>query len=118
MKVIALLFMVAAAYHGIALFQPVNDSPLWRHALFVAIDLVCAFGSLKRPPWFVWLFALLAIQQCLGHGGRFLSELVHEGHMSWIDLGVILFMPAALTCLIIDAKGRGRKAPGAGSERG
>ncbi|MBL0043187.1 MAG: hypothetical protein IPP33_01855 [Flavobacteriales bacterium] len=48
-KLFALLSLAAAAYHLVDLFHVVNDSPLWHSALFVAIDVFCAYGLLCRP---------------------------------------------------------------------
>jgi hypothetical protein len=103
---LALLSLAAAVYHFIGLFQPLNGSPPWRHGLFVAIDLSCAYGFLRRPRWFVWFFGALAMQQGYGHGSSLLRTLA-EGHVAWIDLGVVLFMAIALISLVIEARRSG-----------
>lgn len=102
-RLFALLSLVAAVYHAIGLFHPLNGSPTWRHVLFIAIDLFCVYGFLRHPHGFVWFFGASAVQQCYGHGGSLLRKHV-DGHISWIDLGVVLFMAIALTTLIIEAR--------------
>jgi len=109
-KFFALLSFCAALYHTVGLFHHVNDAPRWRHALFIAIDLVCVFGFLRRPRWFVWFFAVLAVQQWSSHGGSLLRKFAEEGHLSWIDLGGVIFMMSALICLIIDARRKSEHA--------
>src|SRR5262245_30352888 len=100
----ALLAVAAAAYHLVGLFHQVNEAPLWRHALFVAIDVGCALGFLFRPRWFVYVFAVLAVQQCIGHGASFARQYAEFHHIAWADLGVLVFMLAALIALIMDAR--------------
>ena len=99
----ALLSLGAAAYHLVGLFHMVNDSPFWRNALFVVVDVFCAYGFRRRPRWFVWFFGALAVQQCYGHGGSLVRAHM-EGHIPWLDIGVVLFMAIALAALIVHAR--------------
>lgn len=102
-KLLASLALAAAFYHLIGLFHPVNGSPPWRHAVFVAIDLISAYGFLHRPEWFVWFFGALTVQQWSSHGATFLDQLA-ENRIPWMDLAVVLFTTTALTCLVIDRR--------------
>lgn len=101
--------LCAACYHAAGLLLPVNESPLWRHALFVGIDLACAVGFLYRPSWFLLLFAGLTVQQCAGHGAAFFRNLEEEGKVQWLDAAVVIFMLAALACLVLDARRKEKK---------
>jgi hypothetical protein len=102
-RLFALFSLGAAAYHAVGLSHPVNDQPLWRHALFIGIDLSCTYGFLKRPRWFVWFFGALAVQQWYGHGRSLLRRFA-EGHIPWIDIGVLLFTAIALAALIMEVR--------------
>lgn len=102
----AFLAGTAAVYHAVGLFHHVNEAPLWRHALFIAIDVGCALRFLFRPRWFIYAFAALALQQCIGHGTSFLQHLGERDHFPWIDLGVLVFMPVALIALVIGMRRR------------
>lgn len=104
-KFFAFLAGLAAAYHLVGLFHPVNSSPAWRHALFVAIDVVCIVGLLRRPAWFKWIFSILAVQQIIGHGSTFLRAPTMNV-AAWLDLGVMLFVILAAVCLHMERGGR------------
>jgi hypothetical protein len=49
----------------------------WRHADFVAIDLVCAWYLLHRPRWFVWVFGLLTVETPLRSWRTCLDVMAH-----------------------------------------
>ena len=103
---LALLMLGAGAYHLMALVHPVNATPAWRHALFAAIDGCMAWGLWRRPPWFLWVFAILAVQQLMGHGVALLHQLRTGGHIDPIDPAAVLFVLTALTLLILDTRRR------------
>lgn len=104
-RLFALSSSAAACYHFAGLFIALNGSPLWRHALFIAIDAGCAFGFLKRPTWFTWLFCALAAQQCVSHGSAFLMDWSNDHRISWLDGLVVFFVLFATTCLVLDQRG-------------
>ena len=103
-QVFALFFLITAVYHFAGLFYPVNDSPKWRHALFIAINLFCAYGILKRPAWFVYLFFVLLLQQLYSHGSSMVNSWVATGSYknSLIDLLVVVTTPLIFMLLVYD----------------
>lgn len=95
--VAAVLFVATAVYHCVGAFTPIDDAPPLRHALFAAINAVCACGVVRRPRWFVVAFVVLTGQQLWSHGGRFIAALPT---VSALDLGVALAMLATCTWLV------------------
>ena len=102
-KAFAVLFLLTAIYHAAGLFIKINESPIWRHLLFVGINLFCVYGFLKRPKYFVYLFVLLLIQQYYSHG----TDLVHlwndQKQIDWISFFDLLILPIVLICLVEDS---------------
>jgi hypothetical protein len=103
-QVYAALSLLAGGFHLIGIFYPINSSPTWRHALFVGINLFCAYGFLKRPRFFVYLFFLLLLQQIYSHGGNVITIWNQQHLISWVDVSVVLFMLFAFVLLVIDKK--------------
>jgi hypothetical protein len=105
--------VLAAGYHaaGLADLLPNSQTPDWRHALFVAIDLVLAWYLLRRPLWMFPLFVLLFIQQAVSHGQNAIA-LWRSRHVidyiSAVDLGALLL---GLVLLIADLKAGLRNPP-------
>lgn len=66
----AVLFVLGATFHAIALARPDfgDPSPAWRHALFLAINAAFAVGFWRRPSWLPWAYLPLALQQTWSHG--------------------------------------------------
>jgi hypothetical protein len=95
----AAAFVVAAALHAVRAFE----SDAGRHALFVAINLACVVGILRRPRWFPLPFALLVLQQLGSHGGRAWSAAQAGTRPSGEDVAVVVFMPTLLGLLVWDA---------------
>lgn len=95
----AAAFVVTAVLHAARAF----DADAGRHALFVAINLACAVGVLRRPRWFPLPFALLVLQQLGSHGGRALTAVQAGARPSGEDLAVVVFMPALLGLLVWSA---------------
>jgi hypothetical protein len=100
---VGLCFLVGC-FHLIGIFYPINSSPAWRHALFVGINLFCAYGFLKRPRFFVYLFFLLLLQQIYSHGGDAIAIWNQQQIINWIDVAVVLLTFAAFVLLVIDKK--------------
>jgi len=101
---LAILPFVAALYHLIGVFYKVNNSPVWRHILFIGINIVCVYGLLKRPLWFIFFFLSLLIQQLYSHGGDILWHWQHEHRIDWISVGVVTFMPLIFVLLLWNRK--------------
>jgi hypothetical protein len=101
---LAILPIFAAFYHFIGIFYKLNSSPVWRHILFIVINIVCVYGLLNRPLWFIFFFFLLLIQQLYSHGGDILWHWQHEHRIDWISVGVVILMPAIFVLLLWDRK--------------
>jgi len=89
-------FVVGAVFHVYYLFAA-DSSPLWRHALFVAINLGVAWGCWRQPRWFFWVFGLLLLQQLYSHGADFAQAW--PGRVDWRSLLVLLGMPIVALAL-------------------
>ena len=107
-RIIAILFVLAATYHAVAFFQPafVNGGSHWRHAVFTAIDLLCAWYLLRRPRWFVWAFGLLTLETLYGHGMHAWMWWHTEQRLDWLSFAVLLVVPLTLVLLIQDRRSR------------
>jgi hypothetical protein len=104
--VFAAFFVLSAIYHLVGLFIHVNDSPFWRNLLFVVINSFVAWGLLKRPSYFIYLFILLMIQQIYSHGSDLINLWNDHHKLDWLSLLVIVILPVMLVFLIIDRKGK------------
>ena len=71
---LALGFGAGALFHLVSLVRPDigSFSPPWRHALFVAVNLLFAWAMLRPPRWLVVPAAILVVQQGYGHGADLL----------------------------------------------
>jgi hypothetical protein len=103
-QVYAALSLLVGGLHFIGIFYPINSSPTWRHTLFVGINLFSAYGFLKRPRFFVYLFFLLLLQQIYSHGGNAIAIWNQQHVVSWIDVIVLIFTALAFALLLIDKK--------------
>ena len=101
--VFALLAIAAMVYHIIGAIKPFDATPARRHSLFVGINIICIYGLLKRPVWFIWFWALLTFQQLYSHGSHFV-RLLAESKFTWIDFGVLVLMPVIFILLLIDKR--------------
>ncbi len=97
----ALLALAAMIYHFIGVITAFDNTPAWRHILFIGIIIICIYGLLKRPVWFIWFWAILTLQQFYSHGAHFIRFLT-ENNFVWIDFGVLLLMPSIFILLLID----------------
>ena len=106
--VLAAAFVAAAGYHLAAVLGVAGDpsSSRARHALFVAINLACAIGMVRRSRVFVWLFALLCAQQLYSHGSDAWRQWRAGEGVDWASALVLMGMPATLALLARDAKDR------------
>jgi hypothetical protein len=102
----AALSLLLAGFHFLGIFYPVNSSPVWRHGLFVLINLVCAYGFLNRPAFFVYFFFLLLLQQLYSHGGSALRFWMQTQIVCWLDMTILLFMIIAFVLLVLDLRNR------------
>jgi len=103
----AAAFLGAALYHLAAIVIPRFETfaypygyPLWRHLLFIAINLSMAWLLLKQVRWVVWLVALMTIQIYVGHGRYVWTTWIRESRIAWIDLLTTVGASAFLLLLI------------------
>lgn len=102
--VFSILTVLIAVYHFLAIFTRFDDSPVWRHSLFVGINLFCAYGFLKRPKYFVYFTAMLLVQQYYSHGIYLVRLWIDKNQLHWLSVFVLILLPIALICLIDDYK--------------
>ena len=95
-SIVSASFVVGALFHLYRLFVT-DPSPLWRHALFGAIDLGVGWGCWRQPRWFVWVFGLLLLQQLYSHGGDFAHAWPER--IDWRSLLVLVGMPLVAVAL-------------------
>ncbi len=105
-NVFGVIFLSAAAFHFVGLFYKINDAPLWRHAIFIGIDIFCAYGILKRPKYFVYFMLLFLIQQYFSHGYYLVKIWQEKKQIHWISIFDILLLPIVLICLVEDYRVR------------
>lgn len=108
-KVFAVLASMTAIYHLLGLFYKVAESPIWRHLVFVVINLFCIYGILERPKYFVYLVALLLIQQYYSHGTYLINLWNSKKQIHWVSFFDLLLLPIALICLIEDSAMKNQK---------
>ena len=101
-KVFAFFGALAAIYHFAGLFYKFDESPAWRHVLFVVINLFVVYGVLKRPKYFVYIVAILVIQQYYSHGTYLVNMWIEKKQIHWISVFVLVLLPIVLFCLIED----------------
>jgi hypothetical protein len=101
--IFALLAFAAMLYHTYNVIKPFDATPVWRHSLFIGINMICIYGLLKRPDWFIWFFGILTLQQLYSHGSHFI-RLLTESKFTWIDFCVLLLMPIGFILLLFDKK--------------
>src|SRR4051812_31529636 len=85
-KVFAVIACVTAIYHFAGIFYKIDGSPAWRHSLFAGINLFCVYGILKRPKYFVYLVAILLIQQYYSHGTYLVHLWIESKQVHWMSV--------------------------------
>jgi hypothetical protein len=104
-------FACAAVFHAAACVWPsiAEPVPRWYHALFVGVNVLLGVGVVRRPPWFVFVFAVYTVQQYLEHGVRGVRVWMEEDRLDWASLASVVFVPIVLALLVRDR----RRAPAA-----
>lgn len=107
-RIAALGCALAGLFHAAALVRPAiaEPSPPWRHALFVGVNAAMAALFLRRPPWFVWLFAALVAQQVASHGHALVTIWTAEARIDWASVIVLATLPPLLGLLIYERRQR------------
>jgi hypothetical protein len=90
-------------YHTVGAVNPFDAAPVWRHSLFIGINIMCIYGLLKRLNCFIWFWGILTVRQLYSHGSHFV-RLLPENKFIWIDFAVLLLMPSGCILLLIDKK--------------
>jgi hypothetical protein len=110
-RVGAAAFLAAAGYHLTAVLVPrfgayayPSTYPLWRHLLFIAIDVAFSWLLLARVRWVIWPMALLTLQIYNGHGRYAWIAWSHESRIQWID--VVTTIGASVFLLLLIAARR------------
>lgn len=105
-RLLAASFVVTAVFHLLAAAIPSmrGGVPAWRHGLFVGVNALSVYGVLKRPRWFVALFAALVAQQLYSHGGDLWRTWASAHRVDVASLVVVIAMPCILALLIADAR--------------
>jgi hypothetical protein len=108
-RIAAVGAMVAAGIHAAALAVPAFGAaaypppyPVWRHGVFIAINLSAAWLFLRRPSWFVWAYAVLTAQVLYSHGGSAWTSWQRDGRVTSIDAAALIAIPLALVLLVMD----------------
>jgi len=114
----AAAFLGAAFYHLAAVLIPPfaavaypDGYPLWRHGLFIAINVSVACLFLKRSRWVIWLVALMTLQIYNGHGRYAWVAWSHDSRIAWID---VLTVVGATVLLVLLVRARGANPVGSG----
>jgi hypothetical protein len=102
----AIIFCLVMMFHLVGIFYPINETSVWRHILFAVVNLFCVYGTLNRPKYFVYLVALLLVQQYFSHGTYVVNKWVEEKQIHWISAFDLLLLPIVFICLIEDDKAR------------
>lgn len=114
--VFAMFALLAALYHSLAVLAyftntylnifGADKSPAWRHTLFICSAIICIYGLIKRPAWFVYFFGLLTLQQLYSHGSYAINLWQNEHQVHWISIAVIVFMPILFILLLTDQRSK------------
>jgi hypothetical protein len=103
--ILAAVVAVFTAIYHMRYAGVTQQSVMRRHMVFTGINMVLIFLFLKRPAWFVYLFAILTVQQLYSHGSRFMRYLSNH-EIDWLSVGVLVFMPFLLYLLILENRSK------------
>ena len=105
-RIFQALALLAALYHIISIFYPLDDSPYWRHMVFAAVCFFTIYGLERRTLYFTFFIGLLLIQQYYSHGYHLIQTWTNSRQIHWISLFVLLALPVLLICLVEEQRGR------------
>jgi hypothetical protein len=107
-KLLAIGALLAASWHALAATGVLRsvEGVIWRHWLFVGIDIIVAGYFVKRPLWVLPLFAILVVQQSISHGARAIRIWQDSDHVDWLSIVDLTGIFMALALLIMDARAR------------
>jgi len=110
--IFAILAFAALIYHAIAIYHPQTPAPAvnlvaaFRHAIFILISMICIYGLLKRPKWFVWFVLALTLQQWYSHGNYAIQLWQKQHAIHWISVADIILLPLLVILLLVDKKNK------------
>lgn len=99
-RLLQIALTIAAIYHLAGLFYRVDAASVTRHAIFVVSDLLCVYGFVKRPKYFVFFFTAFTVQQYYTHGQYLIHIWLNEERIHWVSVLVLSLMPTGLICLV------------------
>lgn len=104
--IFAFFFALGALYHLVGFIDPMLVVPASRerHAVFVLINLVGSGLILWRPPWLIWPFGVLTVQQLYSHGWRAWEWWSRDHQIDWLSLGVMVVLPWLCVLLLQEQK--------------
>jgi hypothetical protein len=107
-KLLAIGGLLAASWHALAATGVLRsvEGVIWRHWLFVGIDIMVAGYFLKRPLWILPIFAILVVQQTVSHGARAIRIWRDAEQVDWLSIVDLAGIFLAFALLIIDARAR------------
>lgn len=98
----------AAIYHLAAVLIPTfaayaypSAYPLWRHLLFIVIDVTLGCLLLKQVRWVIWPMVLLTLQIYNGHGRYAWMAWSRESRIQWVDVISVIGATILLMLLIV-----------------
>jgi hypothetical protein len=104
-RVLAAVFAIAALQHLARALGAGADNPPGRHLVFVAVNALVAAGLWRRPPFFAWAFAALALQQLMSHGGDLARAWSSERRIDWLSLVVLAVVITTAVLLLRERHG-------------
>ena len=78
--------------------------PLWRHVLFLIINILSIVLILNRIKWSLYYFIILTLQQVYSHSIRMYDFWVLENKFDTISFIIILVLPPLNVLLYYDQK--------------
>ena len=111
-RIVATGLLLAAAFHLIAFALPSLNirGAHWRHGLFITVNLIGAYYVQRRPPWFIYAFAIVTVQQLYSHGSHAWTLWLSERQLSWADCAALVGLPIALLMLWLDQLNKGARS--------
>ena len=102
--VFAVFTGVAALYHFVGIFYKVDESPVWRHAIFVFVNIICIYEFLRTPKYFIFFLSILLVQQYYSHGIYMVNMWMEQKRIHWTSLFDLIILTLALICLVDNHK--------------
>ena len=81
-------------------------SPIWRHSLFVLINIAGIFLILRRPKWSYIPFLIITFHQIYSHFNRLIKWWTYDNKIDIISIIVILLLPTITALLIIENRNK------------